>query len=249
MLKLTEGLFRMSPETRYADFMSGLYITTSFQPNIRSTAAMFISHQHAPAIIAYIRNQTVQCGVVSVQEWKIMASMGNSYTHILTIRFGSISSSHLFLTGKKRNKTDSKTEFPKDGSVRFTVNSTTSRTFDLLLRHPAWCDAVKVKINGEYINVKSQPSSYISLNREWKDGDVVELEMPMKVSIEELKYLPDYISIMRGPIVMAARFDNGKPLHGLVADDHRWAHIAGGELVSVFDTPLLIGKRSEIIKN
>ncbi|RXE60966.1 hypothetical protein ED328_16935, partial [Muribaculaceae bacterium Isolate-001 (NCI)] len=53
---------------------------------------------------------------------------------------------------------------------------------------------------------------------------------------------------LRGPIVMAARFDNGALLTGLVADDSRWGHIAHGPLVSVFDTPLLIGNRKDIVK-
>ena len=70
----------------------------------------------------------------------------------------------------------------------------------------------------------------------------------MKVRLEELNHLPEYVSILRGPIVMAARFDNGAPLTGLVADDSRWGHIAHGPLVSVFDTPLLIGNRKDIVK-
>ena len=36
-------------------------------------------------------------------------------------------------------------------------------------------------------------------------------------------------------------------LEGLIADDHRWAHIAHGSLVSLFDTPPIIGTRQEIL--
>ena len=105
-----------------------------------------------------------------------------------------------------------------------------------------------VKVNGKPIKTKSMPSSYISIDREWADNDRIDIEMPMKVTIEELNHLPSYVSILRGPIVMGARLDTDAPLTGLIADDHRWAHIAHGPLVSVFDTPLLIGKRSEILK-
>lgn len=140
------------------------------------------------------------------------------------------------------------TVFPKNGNVRFTVNTDSPKSLNVMLRHPGWCDKMTVSVNGKKIKSTSMPSSYLSLEREWKDGDVVELEMPMKVKIEELNYLPEYVSILRGPIVMAARYDNGAPLTGLIADDSRWAHIAHGPLVSVFDTPLLIGKRSDLEK-
>lgn len=249
MLKLTEGLFRMSPEARYADFYErALYNhILSTQHPVHGGYVYFTSARPGHYRVYSKPNCAMWCCVGTGMENH--GKYGQFiYTHSDDSLWVNLFIPSVLDWKEKGIKLTQETEFPKDGLVRFTVNSTTSRTFGLLLRHPAWCDAVKVKINGEYINVKSQPSSYISLNREWKDGDVVELEMPMKVSIEELKYLPDYISIMRGPIVMAARFDNGKPLHGLVADDYRWAHIAGGELVSVFDTPLLIGKRSEIIK-
>ncbi|RRN76160.1 hypothetical protein EIM50_26100, partial [Pseudoxanthomonas sp. SGD-10] len=81
----------------------------------------------------------------------------------------------------------------------------------------------------------------------WKNGDVVELEFPMKVTLEELNTVPDYVSILRGPIVMGAKVGT-QDLKGLMADDGRWSHIASGPLVSVFNTPLLIGKREDILK-
>ncbi|MBQ5818276.1 MAG: hypothetical protein IIW32_00185, partial [Bacteroides sp.] len=68
-----------------------------------------------------------------------------------------------------------------------------------------------------------------------------------KVTIEELPNLSNYIAIMRGPILLGARMGTDN-LVGLVADDGRWAHIAHGPLVSLFDTPFLIGERADIQK-
>lgn len=58
--------------------------------------------------------------------------------------------------------------------------------------------------------------------------------------------MPNYIAIMRGPILMGARMGTDG-LDGLVSDNSRWGHIAHGPLVSVFDTPLVIGDREEIV--
>ena len=138
--------------------------------------------------------------------------------------------------------------FPEEESTKITVSVEKPETFTLNLRHPGWCSAPVVKVNGKPIKVKSSPSSYIALNREWKDGDVVEMSLPMHVEIEELNHLPNYVRVVRGPIVLGARYDGDAPLPGLVAGDHRWGHIAGGPLVSVFDTPLLIGDRKSLSK-
>lgn len=91
----------------------------------------------------------------------------------------------------------------------------------------------------------SSPSSYIVIDRKWKDGDVVEIRTPMKVRIEELPNVPNYISFLRGPILLGAKTGN-QHLDGLVADDGRWAHIASGPLVSMLDAPFIIGDREEI---
>ena len=52
---------------------------------------------------------------------------------------------------------------------------------------------------------------------------------------------------MRGPILLGANVGK-ENLNGLVASDHRWGHIAHGPLVSLFDTPMIIGDREKILQ-
>lgn len=79
-----------------------------------------------------------------------------------------------------------------------------------------------------------------------RKGDVVEVSLPMGVTVEELPNVPEYIAIMRGPILMGARMGTDD-LRGLVAGDGRWEHIASGRLVPVYDTPFIIGSRDGIL--
>lgn len=249
MLKLTEGLFRMNPDAKYADFYE------------RALFNHILSTQH-PEHGGYVYFTSARPGhyrVYSQPNSAMWCCVGTGmenhgkygqfiYTHSSdSIWVNLFIPSELKWNDRNVSITQS-TEFPKNGSVKLTISGAEPGKFSLLLRHPGWCDKMTVKVNGKAIKEKSSPSSYLALDRVWKDGDVVELDMPMKVTIEELNYLPDYVSILRGPIVMGARFDNGSPLPGLIADDSRWAHIAHGPLVSVFDTPLLIGKRSDLLK-
>lgn len=250
MLKLTEGLFRMNHDARYADFYE------------RAMYNHILSTQH-PCHGGYVYFTSARPGhyrVYSQPNCAMWCCVGTGmenhgkYGQFIYTHSGNDSLSvNLFIpsvldwhdNGVKLTQT---TKYPAEGSTRLELSVKEPKHMSLQLRHPGWCDAVTVKINGMRIKTQSRPSSYITVEREWHDGDVVELEMPMNVRIEELNYLPEYVSILRGPVVMAARFDNGTPLPGLVADDSRWGHIAHGPLVSVFDTPLLIGERKSILK-
>ena len=249
MLKLTEGLFRMHPEARYADFYErALYnhILSTQHPE-HGGYVYFTSARPGHYRVYSQPNSAMWCCVGTGME------NHGKYGQFIYTRSGDDLRVNLFIPSEldwkeKGVRITQNTVFPENGNTRLTLTAEHPADFALLLRHPGWCDNPVVKVNGVRQKIKSAPSSYIELRRTWQDGDVVELEMPMKVTIEELNYLPDYVSILRGPIVMGARFDNGAALPGLLADDQRWAHIAHGELVSVFDTPLLIGKRNDLLK-
>lgn len=250
MLKLTEGLFRMNPEARYADFYErALYnhILSTQHPD-HGGYVYFTSARPGHYRVYSKPNSAMWCCVGTGME-----NHGKYGQFIYTHAGDDSLYVNLFIPSvlnwrEKGVTLTQTTSFPSDGNTRLTLATDGPRHMSLMLRHPGWCDAVTVRVNGVKVKTQSLPSSYIAIEREWNDGDVVEMEMPMKVRLEELNHLPEYVSILRGPIVMAARFDNGAPLTGLVADDSRWGHIAHGPLVSVFDTPLLIGSRKDIVR-
>ena len=96
------------------------------------------------------------------------------------------------------------TDFPDSGTVRFTITCDGPVKLALLLRHPYWCRKPAVKINGAVIAVASAPSSYMVLERVWRDGDTVELDLPMTLRFEPLPYSGDkVVALMYGPSVMA----------------------------------------------
>ncbi|RKY56596.1 MAG: hypothetical protein DRP89_01090, partial [Candidatus Neomarinimicrobiota bacterium] len=78
-------------------------------------------------------------------------------------------------------KFQEKTNYPFGESVQF-IYEGDNAVFPLHLRIPEWSSEATVKINDE---VFSQPDSatIVKVNREWKKNDVVELNLPMKISI------------------------------------------------------------------
>lgn len=84
-----------------------------------------------------------------------------------------------------------------------------SGSFTIKLRIPYWAGKkASVKVNGEIVSEKLSPSSYVTLNRSWKDGDMIEMKLPYSIHIDKTQ--DDLLgksvgSIMYGPLVMVAK--------------------------------------------
>jgi hypothetical protein len=103
-------------------------------------------------------------------------------------------------------------------------------------------------VNGKSISIIEHPSSYIAIKREWKKGDVIEVKLPMHNTIKHLPNVPDYVAIMHGPILLAAKTGT-EDLKGLIADDSRWAHIPSGEKLPLDKAPIIIEDNIQTITN
>lgn len=96
------------------------------------------------------------------------------------------------------------TNYPWDGDVKIHINPDKTGVFALKLRLPGWCDKYTLKINGR--NEKPDISKqYLTLDRTWKKGDVIDfnMEMPVKMVAANPLVKDDYgkRAIQRGPLV------------------------------------------------
>ncbi len=84
------------------------------------------------------------------------------------------------------------------------------------IRIPGWvAEGGSVKINGRELEAFAQPGSYLSLTREWHDGDKVEVSLPMQLHTEPLPGDPTLRAALYGPLVLAANLGPG-PKDGLL---------------------------------
>ena len=140
----------------------------------------------------------------------------------------------------KKIRIKQETKFPYEESTKLTVTKGSAR-FPLMLRYPEWVKegALKVFVNKKEVKHSALPSSYISIDRKWKKGDVVEVVLPMTNRVEQLPNVSNYIAFLHGPILLGA--NTGKEdLRGLLADDGRWAQYPGGRLLPVDQAPILV---------
>jgi DUF1680 family protein len=93
------------------------------------------------------------------------------------------------------------TSFPEAGKTRLEIKATSPQRFALHIRHPGWATTASVRINGHAAAASHKPGSFIALQRRWKTGDVVEVDLPMTLRMELLPGTTDMAAVVYGPIV------------------------------------------------
>jgi DUF1680 family protein len=99
-----------------------------------------------------------------------------------------------------------KSEYPYDSQVRFEVKASKPAEFAVNLRIPVWAAGASVSVNGK--REPAQAGSFARLQRLWKSGDRIEVELPMTTRLEAVDpQHPDTVALLMGPLVLFAITD------------------------------------------
>jgi DUF1680 family protein len=99
---------------------------------------------------------------------------------------------------------DLETAFPHGETVALTVTEAgRDGRFAIALRLPAWCAAPELSLNGRALAFERR-DGYALVRRRWRDGDRLELALPMDPRIEPTSGDPRAFAFLSGPIVLAA---------------------------------------------
>lgn len=105
------------------------------------------------------------------------------------------------------------TGFPAEQGTTLKLKLTAPQRRTIHLRIPAWVDSASpeasVSINGQPLEAYGQPGSYLSLTREWRDGDIIHLGLPMRLTAEPLPADTTLRAALYGPLVLAAPLGPG----------------------------------------
>jgi DUF1680 family protein len=101
------------------------------------------------------------------------------------------------------------TAFPSEDTTRLIVRGTATELFSIHIRVPAWtAPGGSVSINGRPSEVFAEPGSYLSITRSWRDGDRIEVKLPMSLKACPLPGNPTMQAAMYGPIMLAGVVSN-----------------------------------------
>ncbi|KEO74435.1 glycoside hydrolase family 127 protein [Anditalea andensis] len=249
MLKLTELLFQDDPAARYADYYE------------RALYNHILSSQHPDGGFVYFTPMRPKhYRVYSKPHEGFWCCVGSGlenhskYGKFIYAYEGENLYVNLYVPSvlswkDKGIEITQTTKFPFDDKITLTINTHKEQQLSLKIRKPIWVtssDNISLKVNDEIIGLNIQ-EDYITMDRKWKDGDKITVNLPMEIHKE---YLPDdskWVSILYGPIVLAAADRNEEVLDGIWADDSRMGHIAHGEMKPLNTSDMYLADRTQKI--
>ncbi|MGA8028677.1 MAG: beta-L-arabinofuranosidase domain-containing protein [Bryobacteraceae bacterium] len=104
-------------------------------------------------------------------------------------------------------------EYPYEDRVTFALTSSQPTELTFHFRIPVWAQGASVFVNGALQKGLAEPGEFAAIRREWKTGDRVELELPLKMRLQAIDARhTDTIALLRGPLVlMAVKQKQGSP--------------------------------------
>jgi DUF1680 family protein len=114
---------------------------------------------------------------------------------------------------EKGLKVRQETRFPEEPRTTLVISAARPVELALHIRVPAWiADGGFVKVNGQRLAEYSSPSSYLTVRRVWKNGDKVEIALPMALRLERLPDRREVAAVLYGPIVLAGELGGAEGL-------------------------------------
>ena len=94
------------------------------------------------------------------------------------------------------------TDYPNFGRVVISVDPLEPISFALKLRIPSWCRDATISVNGKPANIICKSGKFSVVDRLWKAGDKVVLDMPMKWRLVlGRERQAGRVAVMRGPLL------------------------------------------------
>lgn len=208
MLKLSRHVFGWTTDPRVMDYYERLL----FNSRLGTQDSQWLKMYYLPLAAGYWKyyNSPTRsfwcCTGTGAEEFSKFAD---------TIYFHDANSIYvnLFIASEVKEKgirLRQETSFPEEQGTRLAIHATTPTDFALQLRIPYWAtQGGMVKINGELLRVFARPSSYLTIRRIWRDGDRVELSLPMQLHSSPLAGDRTMQAAMYGPLVAARMGTDG----------------------------------------
>lgn len=212
MLKITKELIRWTGDPRYADFYERAYFN-GILPTQRTDTGMMIYY------LPLAGGDTKNWGTPRETFWccyctgiESFAKLNDSiYFHDAKDLYVNLYVPSSLSWTQKGVQVTQKTKFPEEPGSTFTVNVKKPTAMGLNFHVPYWSKGFSVSVNGRAVAAKASPTSYATVRRTWRDGDVVRVKTPMALHTQAMPDDPNLKAVMYGPLVLAGIMDDKTP--------------------------------------
>ena len=247
MLKLTRGLFALDPSVIYADYYERALYNSILASQDPDSGMMTYFQPTRPGYLKLFCTPTDSFWCCTGSGMENHAKYGDSiYFHERDALYVNLFIPSVLNWKQKGLEITQTTRFPDEQTTLFRFASRRSVELNLNVRHPSWCGLLTVNINGRETKTFQQPGRYVAVNRVWRDGDTVEVKLPIRLDVESLPGHTDVIALLYGPIVLAGKLGRKGLTPG--ADIIVNERTIGDVLKEEVDVPKLSGDLAEIVK-
>ena len=208
MMKLTRHLFAWSPQPRYMDYYERVLLNHrmgTIDPQTGTTVYYLPLGNGYSKIYAKPFDSFWCCNGTAAEEFAKLTD--TIYFHDDDAIFVNLYIASELDWPEKGIRLKQQTSFPEEQGTTLTLSATKPVDIDLKLRVPYWATTGSVKINGQTLPAFADPGSYLVLRGPWKNGDRIELILPMRLHAAPMPDKAALQAVMYGPLVLAARFE------------------------------------------
>ena len=208
--KITRYLLRVTRDSRYGDSMERVMYNTVLGalPMRADGRAFYYADYHVDAAKVYSKHTWPCCSGTLPQvaaDYRINAYFRDSDAVYVNLYLPSR------VAFRQRDAQCSLTQtgdYPFDDTMSLRIGADRRVRFTLALRIPAWAAGARVAINGRAEPESPMPGRFAMIDREWRDGDRIDLELPRRLRLEPIDAThPDTVALVCGPLVLFAVHD------------------------------------------
>jgi DUF1680 family protein len=208
MMKLTRRLFAWSPQAQYMDYYERVLFNHrmgTIDPETGTTVYYLPLGNGYSKIYAKPFDSFWCCNGTGAEEFAKLTD--SIYFHDDNSIFVNLYIASDVHWPEKAFRLTQQTSFPEEQGTTVTISAARPVDVDLRLRIPYWAKSGSVKVNGHPIPAFADPGSYLVLRGPWKNGDRIELGLPMSLHAAPIPDKGSLQAAMYGPLVLAARFE------------------------------------------
>lgn len=157
-----------------------------------------LTHQQFPDMMMSCCLASGPQGLMLTPSWSVM----NSTRGVTINLFGNIRAK-LITPALQAASIKMESDYPVGGKITATLSIPESEEFTINIRIPVWSKNTEMRINGKTFMGDIVAGTYTSINRQWKDHDVIELVMDMRAKVLKAPSGIGDAAIQRGPVVLA----------------------------------------------
>jgi DUF1680 family protein len=205
--KLTRYLLRVTRDSRYGDSMERVMYNTVLgaKPMCSDGRAFYYADYNFAGRKVYSNHRFPCCSGTLPQvavDYGINAYFRDPLAVYVNLY---VPSSVRWNQGAVRCSLQQSGDYPFEDTVAMRVAASQPQEFTLCLRIPAWASDARIAINGRRWSGATEPGSFATVARRWRDGGRIELALPRNVRLESVdRQHPDTVALLCGPLVLFA---------------------------------------------